>query len=414
MEYNMDLVPVIIIDSEDGSRYSLKSNLEDTNFIQVIGDFYNLVSGYNEIIHEKPLLAFIDVSENTELALEVIEKISIQHRTCIIIAYSYDNSPEIVIRTLKAGAREFFSKPIKNEDLEKVYLKIKNLIEAEHHSTENSKIFTIFSNKGGLGKTTIATNLAVSLADLTGARVALVDLNLQLGDITTFLDINPSFDISYVVNNLTRVDESFLLSTLEKYKDKSLYVLADSPYLEQAEEISSEQISTVLGVLKSVFSYIVVDTGANFDGKTLCALDMSDSILLVSTINIPSLKNTKSCIDLFSRLGYDKNKIKLLINRYLPDDENHLLTAQRFLQHDVFWKISNNYFTVMKAINQGIPISTVEPNSAINQDFLGLASLLSNIPISKDRKMHQNNGKRSANGLKVNNLQSFLEKFLKK
>ncbi len=95
---------------------------------------------------------------------------------------------------------------------------------------------------------------------------------MQLAILQLFWDINPSFDISYVIQNLSRIDETFLLSTLEKYKDTNLYILADPPYLEQAEDITAEQISTLFEVLKKTFSYIIVDTGSNFDGKRLLPL----------------------------------------------------------------------------------------------------------------------------------------------
>ena len=93
--------------------------------------------------------------------------------------------------------------------------KLKDLILGNINDTTKCKVITAFSNKGGIGKTAIATNLAVELANMTKERVALVDLNMQMGDVTTFLDLNPSFDTSYVINNLERIDEGFLLSTLE-------------------------------------------------------------------------------------------------------------------------------------------------------------------------------------------------------
>ena len=155
-----------------------------------------------------------------------------------------------------------------NEFLQSVE-KLKDLILGNINDTTKCKVITTFSNKGGIGKTAIATNLAVELANMTKERVALVDLNMQMGDVTTFLDLNPSFDTAYVINNLERIDEGFLLSTLEKYNNTSLYVLADPPDLEQAEVITSDNITTLINVLRNVFSYIIIDTTASFDGKKI-------------------------------------------------------------------------------------------------------------------------------------------------
>ncbi|OGI21207.1 MAG: hypothetical protein A2287_07335 [Candidatus Melainabacteria bacterium RIFOXYA12_FULL_32_12] len=395
----MDLIPVIIIDSKDNARHNLKKQLAAFNFINIIGDFNNLTAGYGAVIQERPPIVFIDISDNCDLTLEIIEKINIQHRSCIILVTSTENNSDIVIKALKAGATEYLGKPINVNELSKALDKAKMLIYSEQEDGQTGKIFTVFSNKGGIGKTTIAANLAVSLAEVTGKRVALLDLNLQLGDVTTFLDITPSFDIAYIAAHLNRIDESFLLSSLEKYKDKDLYILADPPYLEQAEEITSEQISSVLSIMKSVFSYIVVDTSSSFDSKTLCALDASDSILLVSMINLPSIRNTQRCLDLFSRLDYSDKKIKLVINRYLPNEEITVEDVEEALGHPVYWKIPNNYFIVMSAINRGVPIAKIDHSSNISQNFYDLACLLSNTVLIRGKTVRQLTKNSSSFGL---------------
>jgi len=169
-----------------------------------------------------------------------------------------------------------------------------------------------------------------------------------------------------------------MLSSLEKYKDKELYILADPPYLEQGEDITAEQISSVLTMMKSVFSYIVIDTSSSFDSKTLCSLDLSDSIILVSMINLPSIRNSQRCLDLFNRLDYGKKKIKLVINRYMPNEEITVEDVEEALGHSIYWKIPNNYFTVMSSINRGLPISKIDASSNISQNFYDLSALMTN------------------------------------
>lgn len=386
----MDQISVVIIDSDNSSRLSLKACLNSFDYIKVLGEFDNLITGYNYIIQEKPAIVFIDICDDTNQALQAIEKISISHRSIMIFVTSEDGGADLIIKTMRAGAREFLLKPFQSKDLKLPLEKAKNIINSEKNVGSFGKIFTVFSNKGGIGKSTIAANLAVSLADITGKRVALVDLNLQLGDITTFLDINPSYDIAYVVTHLNRIDDTFLFKTLEKYKDKDLYILADPPYLEQAEEITSEQISTVLHALKSVFSYIIIDTSSSFDSKTLCSLDLCDNILLVSIVNLPSIRNAQRCLDLFNRLDYEKDKVKLIVNRHMPNEEITVEDVVDALDHPVYWKIPNNYFTVMSAINRGLPISSVDPDANVSESFLDLAALLSNTLRANDDRNPKN------------------------
>lgn len=370
-------IPTVIIDTEPQSAEVLKLYLNELDYIHVADVFTDIVNGYNSVLETRPSFLIIDISNKTDLALDVINKISINHKTCKIIVTSSNYSTDTIIKAMRAGAREFLPKPVIKEQLFAALGKLKELVSGLRDDENKCRVITAFSNKGGLGKSAIATNLALELANITKEKVALIDLNLQLGDITTFLDINPSFDISYVIQNLSRIDETFLLSTLEKYKDTNLYILADPPYLEQAEDITAEQISTLFEVLKKTFSYIVVDTGSNFDGKTITALDNSDLILLITIVNLPAIRNCQRCMDLFERLGYEKEKVKIVINRYMENDEIKIEDVEDVLGQKIYWKIPNNYFTIMSAINKGIPVGLVNPESNISQSYRELAAMLS-------------------------------------
>src|SRR5574344_2241099 len=370
-------IPTLIIDTEQQSLELLFSFLKKTDITQVIGSYSDLVNGYNAVLELRPSIVIVDISQKTGLAIDIVSKIAVNHKTCKIIVTSDDYSADLVVKAMRAGARELLSKPIIESELNASLEKMRDSLSGAFSEENKCKVITAFSNKGGIGKTAIATNLALELANITKEKVALIDLNLQLGDITTFLDINPSFDISYVIQNLERIDETFLLSTLEKYKESSLYVLADPPYLEQAEEISAEQIATLFGVLKKTFSYIVIDTGANFDGKTITALDNSALILLITIVNLPAIRNCQRCLELFDRLGYEKDKTKIVLNRYMENDEIKVEEVEDVLGQKVYWKIPNNYFTIMSAINKGIPVSLVNPESNVSQSYRELAALLS-------------------------------------
>lgn len=366
---------MMIIDSDIDSREDLKLLLEQFHQIEITGEFDNIIAGYGAVIQDKPQIVFIDLSENIDLGIETIEKITYKNKNTIILVSSDNVNTELVLKTMRAGAREFLTKPVMIEDLSVALKKAKILLENNEDNTAG-QIISIFSNKGGIGKTSIAVNLAMKMAELTEKRVCLVDLNLQLGDVTTFLDITPSFDISYVVTHLSRIDESFLLSSLEKYKNRELYILADPPNVEQAEEISSEDITSVLSMLKDLFAYVIVDTSSSFDIKTLTCLDISDVILLISMVNLPAIRNCQRCMDLFQRLEYKADKIKLVVNRYNEEEEITIDDVEDALGHEVYWKIPNSYFSIMSAINKGVPVSSIAPNSNIDTSFTELAAKL--------------------------------------
>lgn len=317
-----------------------------------------------------------DLSAYKQQKLELILKVTKECKSCKVLALSDNPSVDLIIEIMRAGAKEFVPIPIiKSEFFESVNKLLSEFNETK--KTNNCKIISVFSNKGGIGKTSLATNLALELSKITKENIALIDLNFQMGDITTFLDLKPSFNISYMLENLDKINETFLLSTLERYKKTSLYVLADPPYFKQADNIQPRQITKLFNTLKETFSYIIVDAEASFEGKNIAALDNSDLVLLVSVANLPALRNTQRCLELFEKLGYDKEKVKIIINRYMENDEIKEADIEKVLSKKIYWKIPNNYFAIMTAINKGIPVSEINDSTNIARSYKDLAQYIS-------------------------------------
>lgn len=317
-----------------------------------------------------------DLSTYKQQKLELILKVTKECKSCKVLALSDNPSVDLIIEIMRAGAKEFVPIPIiKSEFFESVNKLLSEFNETK--KTNNCKIISVFSNKGGIGKTSLATNLALELSKITKENIALIDLNFQMGDITTFLDLKPSFNISYMLENLDKINETFLLSTLERYKKTSLYVLADPPYFKQADNIQPRQITKLFNTLKETFSYIIVDAEASFEGKNIAALDNSDLVLLVSVANLPALRNTQRCLELFEKLGYDKEKVKIIINRYMENDEIKGTDIEKVLSKKIYWKIPNNYFAIMTAINKGIPVSEINDSTNIARSYKDLAQYIS-------------------------------------
>ena len=331
---------------------------------------------YSKISADSDSIILVDFSDTQSGRIDFIAKICQNFPKCKVIALSDNPSVNLIVEVMRAGAKEFLPVPvIKNEFTDS----INKLLSSSDENVLKSKckIITVFSNKGGIGKTSLATNLALELAKITKENIALIDLNFQTGDITTFLDLKPSFNISYMLENIDKINETFLLSTLEQYKRTSLYVLADPPYFKQAEDIKPAQITKLFNTLKDTFSYIIVDAEASFDGKNIAALDNSDVILLVTVANLPALRNTQRCLELFDKLGYDADKTKIVVNRYMDNDEIKEEDVKKVLSKGVFWKIPNNYFAIMNAINKGIPVSEINSSTNVAQSYRELAKYMS-------------------------------------
>ena len=372
-----DNLSIYLIEKDNSTLQVLKMYLKELDYIKIIGEGSDLNSNYANILKSMPDIVIADVSDDFDKNYEIIEMIVNKLPSIKIITSAVNYSTDLIIRAMRAGAREFLPKPIIKDNLLKSIDKFKNQILGSNNEENNSKVLTVFSNKGGVGRTSLAVNLALELANITKEKVALVDLNMHLGDVTTFLDIKPSFDISYLIKKVDIADEEFLLSTLEPYNNTGLYVLADPPYMEDAKKIQPNEIQEMISKLRNTFSYIVIDTSSAFDNITITALDNSDLILLVSAVNIPSIRNCQRCLDAFERLGYEEEKTKVIVNRYMENDDIKIEDVEKALDKPIYWRIPNNYYTIMSAINKGQPVSAINRDSNIAKCYRELATNIS-------------------------------------
>lgn len=367
---------IISIDSNNNSQDILRNYIENFGLLENLKQFSNIEDAIEEIKkQEKPPIIILDYDIN-ENYLDLIKI----HTNKIIITTS-DYNTDIIVKAMRLGAKEILPKPIIKKDLKRV-LEFLCLF-SDNIDENNSKIISIYSNKGGIGKTTIATNLARELAKTTKEKVALVDLNLQLGDISTFLNLNPKFDVSYVIKNLIEKNEDSVIKAFEKYDNTELYVLSDPCYIEEAESITPYKIDNLLALLKKVFSYIIIDLSSNIDQNTLKVLDKSDMILFTSIVNIPAIRNCQRCLNLFASRRYPKDKIKIIINRYMENDDIKAEDIEIALNEKIYWKIPNNYFSIMEAINKGITVGELNNNSNIANSFMELAGKISDEFVKK-------------------------------
>ena len=386
----VESINVIIIDKEENSRNIIKNYLSSFGDVNICGEFFDYDLGCDFALKSGKVLIFIDVSQEPDKALDVIKRLKENSKQSYIVAMSNKTSTETIIKVMRAGAKEFVTKPF----IESEFKTLVETITAEFRNIETPdtcKIISTFSNKGGIGKTSIAVNLAVELAQMSKEKVALIDLNLQLGDVATFLDMTPPFAMDYIADNISHLDEEELLKTLTRYKNTSLYVIADPLNIDKSKEITAEQIKNILNALKKIFSYIVIDIGTNIDSKTITALDSSDLILLIAIVNLPAIRSTQRCMDLFNKLGYPPEKIKLILNRYMENEDIKTSDIEEVVKQKVYWKIPNNYLTMMSAINKGVPVSEINSESNIAVNYKDFASKVSDYLITQKLNKDYNN-----------------------
>lgn len=366
-------IKTIIIDKDESSRNIIKNYLLQNDGFEVSDEFSEYHVTCFDSYQSQNAILIVDVFADFDKAIGLIKQVKENYKNIYIVAVTNKTSTENIIKILRAGAKDFITKPFVQSEFQELFLEIKKNFETI--TVNNScKIISTFSNKGGIGKTSIAVNLALEIAQLTKEKVALVDLNLQLGDVATFLDLTPTFAMDYIANNINNLDENDLLKSMTRYKNTSLYVIADPLNIDKSKDITAQQIESMLTALKKVFSYVVVDIGTNIDSKTIAALNYSDLILLIAIVNLPAIRSTQRCMDLFKNLGYSNNKIKLILNRYMDSDDIKASDIEDVVNQKVYWKIPNNYLTMMSAINKGVPVSEINQESNIATNYKNFAT----------------------------------------
>jgi pilus assembly protein CpaE len=333
-------------------------------------------SGFEIIRKQSPEMAIVGLGVSADVAIESLSFMSREFPFLYLLALSEKSDADLILRTMRAGAHDFLCKPVKEADLRAAAEKVFKLKDARKESPgRGGKIVSIFSNKGGNGTTMIAVNLADALVRYHGKKVVVVDLVLAHGDVTMFFNVNPSYSIMDLAKNAEKADYDFLHTLLMKHSS-GVYVLADPPMIEDAESISARQVKEMLSTLRSMFDVIIIDTAHQFDERTLTALESSDVILLVTLLNLPSLKNTQKCLDLFGRIGFRDERIRLVLSRYLPSDEIPKESIEGILKTPIFFAVPNDYPTVISSINRGKLLREIAPDKEVTKSFHQMADLL--------------------------------------
>ncbi|HEX7772577.1 MAG TPA: AAA family ATPase [Pyrinomonadaceae bacterium] len=329
---------------------------------------------YEEIVRLKPDAAIIALGANADNAVRFIEKLNAECPGTALISAAQDASPDHILKSLRAGAREFLRIPISAEELRTVLTRVSELATKQQVEPPKKKgrMVAVFSSKGGCGTSFIATNLAAA----TASKTVLVDLNLQAGDLPLFLGLEAKYSIADVVEKRQRLDEA-LINSLVTPHSTYLSLLAAPREADHADEIEPQHIFEVLQKLREHYDYVVLDPQHTFDSITLAALDQSDEIVLVVTLDIPAIRSTQRALEIFDRLGYPRKKVRIIVNRWSKQIDLDLRQVEKFLGEPVVGFVPSDYQTAVGSINLGTPLVQAEPTSKIALEIRRIAQQMS-------------------------------------
>lgn len=323
----------------------------------------------------QPTLALLFLDREPEPILSLTKQIS--QTGCAAIVVSTDRNPDNILRAMRAGARDFAFLDPKAKDVARA---VRELLAAKASVPPPSqgKVVAVFGCKGGSGATTVALNLAGALMNANPdepAKVVVVDLDLEMGDVLVFLDMSSRYNFFDVFSNMRRLDDELLQSSLARHKS-GLFVLSQTDQVEDAQELPVEDYGKVISFLRQHFDFVVIDGLRDFRDLSLCALDRADYIVCTMTQDIPALKNANRCLQIFKRLRYPANKIRLVLNRYKNTGQLTTDSISDALGHPVDATIANDFPGVIKAVNEGQLLVTNDPGSKVSKDIVSAVSLV--------------------------------------
>ena len=328
---------------------------------------------FTETARLRPSAVIINLGHLGEPGLKLVERLNTEFSSTAVICASRDSSPDLILRSMRAGARDFIRLPINEEELSTVIERTSQFAieHVQEEPTKRGRATAVFSSKGGCGVSLIATNLAM----LQTTPTVLLDLNLQSGDLELMLGVRPKFSLADIVENRERLDNALLTSYLTQCS-KNVSLLAAPLKAESAEDIEPRHIYEVMELLRRRFDNLIIDTPHSFDSMTISALDHADQILMVLTLEIHAIRSTRRALEIFDRLGYPRKKIRLVVNRWSKNIELDQKQIEDFLGERVVGFVQSDYRAAVNSINLGQPLIESAPASKVAADLRNVSAKL--------------------------------------
>ncbi len=349
---------------------------------------------FEELNRLRPQAAFVLLNGEPQQSFQLVARIRQELPDTAVICASEHASAEVILKALRAGALECLSQPLLLAEVTAVFSKLEQQLQQPVEKPPG-KVIAVYASKGGCGATFVAANLAASLARVAQARTCLVDLNLQAGDQPLYLGLQPVATLSDVVQNFDKLDEHLLASYLTPRTDR-LALLAAPSESGREEEVKVAHVMRVLALLRARMDYVVLDLPRTLDETTIGALDSADERIVLLTFDIATIRSAKRALDLFKRLGYDRERIKLVVNRYEKTPEFDLKQVEKVLESKVYATLANDYPAAIASINMGEPLVLGKTQPPITQDFYQLAGQLSGQRLAEDEAAQMARGGRSS------------------
>jgi len=366
----------ILVDSDAESITTLRRVLASSQAAVIVAEFADVTQALLDGPARNPDLLIVEISrevvaQGADAAVRVIENVSEALPNTAILATGPAVPADVVVRLIRAGAVEFLSRPLERADIQAALDKLGRFHRGSAPQRRLGRMTSVFSTKGGLGVTTVATNLAVALAARGSHNVLLLDLDSRQSDIATLLNLRATYSVLDAFENVGRMDESFLRGLLVKHSS-GLWVLPGPQRMERIQ-FGAEPVRIGLEIMRSHFDHIILDLRHELDPGTVTALEMSETILLLTSLEVPAIRSSIAGVAALRQLGVGQQRMKVVLMRHDAPGEMTARHASDALGMPVFWKVPNDYQPVISSINAGNPVVLASPRSKIARNIGELA-----------------------------------------
>jgi pilus assembly protein CpaE len=382
------MIRVVLVDPNEVTRQSLQRLLGGISRVWLAEICSSYAAALQSVTDNPPDLTLVALDSDPEQAVSLIQSIISTNPNAVVLPASQASESGLILRVIRAGAREFLALPAEVDEL---LCAIERLVHINLNTgcsaRLGSRVIAVAGVSGGVGCTTLAVNLATTLAKNPDQTVVLADFDLLLGAVDTCLDIIPDQTLLEVSQSVDRLDLTLLKRTLSRHSS-GLYVLPHPAAMEDVAKIEPDALRRVVGLLKAGFNTVVIDTSKSLQASDFVAFEMADTILLVVELEVSSLRNSGRFLQLIRQYDGLADKVRIVLNRTGSSAWSiSLKKAEETLKMPISWKIPNAFKIINLARSKGVSVETEAPGSQPDCAFCEIAQAF---------KQHSENGAATA------------------